>query len=48
VLVFFYAFFYAFDLIELDGDDLRRHPLIAYKTTLTRLLARAALGSPDG
>jgi ATP-dependent DNA ligase len=41
------VFLYAFDLIELDGDDLRRHPLIAHKTTLTSLLVRAAPGSPD-
>jgi bifunctional non-homologous end joining protein LigD len=38
------VFLYAFDLIELDGDDLRRHPLIVRKTTLGSLLARAALG----
>jgi hypothetical protein len=35
---------YAFDLIELDGDDLRRNPLIVRKTTLGSLLSRAALG----
>src|SRR6516165_11095707 len=29
------VFLYAFDLIELDGDDQRRNPLIAHKTTLT-------------
>ena len=38
------VFLYAFDLIELDGDDLRRNPLIARKTTLGSLLSRAALG----
>jgi len=38
------AFLYAFDLIELDGDDLRRNPLIVRKTTLGSLLARAAPG----
>ena len=36
------VFLYAFDLIELDGNDLRRHPLIVRKTTLASLLARAA------
>src|ERR1700738_2724984 len=38
------AFLYAFDLIELDGDDLRRNPLIVRKTTLGSLIARAAPG----
>jgi bifunctional non-homologous end joining protein LigD len=38
------VFLYAFDLIELDGDDLRRHPLIVRKTTLASLLSRAAPG----
>jgi bifunctional non-homologous end joining protein LigD len=38
------VFLYAFDLIELDGDDLRRNPLIVRKTTLGSLLSRAALG----
>ena len=38
------VFLYAFDLIELDGDDLRRHPLIVRKTTLASVLARAAPG----
>jgi bifunctional non-homologous end joining protein LigD len=37
-------FLYAFDLIELDGDDLRRNPLIVRKTTLASVLARAAPG----
>jgi len=36
------VFLYAFDLIELDGDDLRRNPLIVRKTTLASVLARAA------
>ena len=36
------VFLYAFDLIELDGDDLRRHPLIERKTTLVSVLAQAA------
>jgi bifunctional non-homologous end joining protein LigD len=30
------AFMYAFDLIEFDGDDLRREPLEVRKTTLAR------------
>ena len=38
------VFLYAFDLIELDGDDLRREPLAVRKATLASLLARAALG----
>jgi bifunctional non-homologous end joining protein LigD len=37
------AFLYAFDLIELNGDDLRRDPLAVRKATLTSLL-RAAPG----
>jgi bifunctional non-homologous end joining protein LigD len=32
------------DLIELDGDDLRRDPLAVRKTTLASLLARAGPG----
>ena len=38
------ALLYAFDLIELDGDDLRHHPLTVRNTTLTSLIARAAPG----
>jgi hypothetical protein len=38
------VFLYAFDLIELDGEDLRRDPLAVRKTTLASLLARAAPG----
>src|ERR1700738_3854929 len=38
------VFLYAFDLIELHGDDLRRNPLIVRKTTLGSVLARAAPG----
>jgi bifunctional non-homologous end joining protein LigD len=34
----------AFDLIELDGDDLRRDPLAVRKATLASLLRRAAPG----
>jgi bifunctional non-homologous end joining protein LigD len=35
---------YAFDILALDGDDLRRLPLSTRKTNLARLLARR----PDG
>jgi bifunctional non-homologous end joining protein LigD len=35
---------WAFDLIELDGDDLRLDPLDMRKATLATLLARAASG----
>jgi hypothetical protein len=35
---------WAFDLIELDGDDLRREPLERRKGALARMLARAAEG----
>jgi ATP-dependent DNA ligase len=38
------VFLYAFDLIELDGDDLRREPLAVRKATLASVLARAAPG----
>jgi bifunctional non-homologous end joining protein LigD len=38
------VFLYAFDLIELAGDDLRREPLAVRKATLASLLARAAPG----
>ena len=38
------VFLYAFDLIELDGEDLRRDPLAVRKATLASLLARAAPG----
>jgi ATP-dependent DNA ligase len=38
------VFLYAFDLIELNGDDLRRDPLSVRKATLASLLARAAPG----
>ena len=36
------VFLYAFDLIELDGEDMRRDPLAVRKATLERILARAA------
>jgi bifunctional non-homologous end joining protein LigD len=38
------VFMWAFDLIELNGDDLRGDPLAARKATLLDLLARAAPG----
>ena len=34
----------AFDLIELNGDDLRRDPLVVRKATLASVLAKAAVG----
>jgi len=37
-------FLYAFDLIELNGDDLRRHPLDGRKATLEIILAKAGAG----
>jgi bifunctional non-homologous end joining protein LigD len=33
-------FFYAFDLLWLDGEDWRRRPLVERKTTLSRLIPR--------
>jgi len=38
------AFLYAFDLIELNGDDLRRDPLEVRKATLASVLAKAGSG----
>jgi bifunctional non-homologous end joining protein LigD len=38
------VFLYAFDLIELNGDDLRRDPLDVRKATLASVLRRAAPG----
>jgi len=38
------VFLYAFDLIELDGNDLRRDPLTVRKATLASLLGRAVPG----
>jgi bifunctional non-homologous end joining protein LigD len=37
-------FLYAFDLIELKGDDLRRDPLEGRKATLEMILAKAGIG----
>ena len=38
------VFLYGFDLIELNGDDLRRDPLQVRKVTLTSVLAKAGAG----
>jgi bifunctional non-homologous end joining protein LigD len=38
------VFLYAFDLIELNGDDLRREPLETRKATLASVLRRTASG----
>src|SRR5260221_880448 len=38
------TFLYAFDLIELNGDDMRRDPLEVRKATLRIMLAKAGLG----
>ena len=38
------VFLYAFDLIELNGDDLRRDPLEVRKATLASLLSKARAG----
>jgi bifunctional non-homologous end joining protein LigD len=38
------VFLYAFDLIELSGDDLRREPLQVRKATLASVLAKASPG----
>jgi len=38
------VFLYVFDLIELNGDDLRRDPLVVRKATLASLLSRASSG----
>jgi bifunctional non-homologous end joining protein LigD len=38
------VFLYAFDLIELNGDDLRRDPLQVRKATLASVLAKAGAG----
>src|SRR5262249_40233159 len=37
-------FLYAFDLIELNGDDLRRDPLEVRKATLASIVAKASAG----
>jgi bifunctional non-homologous end joining protein LigD len=38
------VFLYAFDLIELNGDDLRRDPLEVRKATLASIVAKATAG----
>ena len=38
------AFLYAFDLLELDGADLRREPLEVRKATLASILRKARHG----
>jgi bifunctional non-homologous end joining protein LigD len=38
------VFLHAFDLIELDGEDLRREPLVTRKATLASILRRASPG----
>ena len=38
------VFLYAFDLIELDGQDLRREPLQVRKATLASVLAKSGPG----
>jgi bifunctional non-homologous end joining protein LigD len=38
------VFLYAFDLIELNGDDLRRDPLQVRKATLASILAKTRPG----
>jgi ATP-dependent DNA ligase len=37
-------FLYAFDLIELNGDDLRRDPLQVRKATLASIVVKARPG----
>jgi bifunctional non-homologous end joining protein LigD len=39
-----WAFLYAFDLLKLDGKDLRREPFESRKTMLAKLLRNAGLG----
>jgi bifunctional non-homologous end joining protein LigD len=38
------AFLYAFDLLELDGTDLRREPIEVRKATLASILRNSRLG----
>jgi ATP-dependent DNA ligase len=37
------VFLYAFDLIELNGDDLRRDPLEVRKATLSSVVTKAGI-----
>jgi ATP-dependent DNA ligase len=39
-----HVFLYAFDLIELDGDDLRHQPIERRKAALAKLIRRAKTG----
>jgi len=39
-----HVFLYAFDLLELDGQDLRREPLEVRKATLASVLRKAGPG----
>ena len=39
-----HVFLYAFDLLELDGEDLRREPLETRKATLASIVAKAQPG----
>jgi len=39
-----HVFLYAFDLIELNGDDMRRDPLEVRKATLASIVAKAGPG----
>ena len=38
------AFLFAFDLLELDGHDLRREPIEVRKATLASILRKAGTG----
>ena len=38
------AFLYAFDLLELNGDDLRREPIEVRKATLASILRQSRQG----
>ena len=38
------AFLFAFDLLELNGTDLRREPIEVRKATLASILRRPAVG----
>ena len=38
------VFFYAFDLLELDGTDLRREPIEVRKATLASILRKSRPG----
>jgi ATP-dependent DNA ligase len=40
-----HVFLYVFDLIEINGDDLRRDPLAVRKATLASMLTKAGPGA---